>query len=97
MSDTPHEPGGECRSCPVCLVLQVLRDVRPEVRNHLAAAGRELALALQAAMGPEREHGDPWASPSDMTPDDDSGRSPGRAPDGSAAHAPRRLRRIDIR
>lgn len=97
MFDTPHETGGECRSCPACLMLQVLRDVRPEVHGHLAAAGRELALALRAAMTPESESGHHGASPSDMTSSSGSGRSGERAPDGAVSGAPSRLRRIDIK
>lgn len=55
--------GGACLACPVCVVLQAVRTSSPEVVEHLAAAGRELALALQVviashtgrpAEGPER-------------------------------------------
>lgn len=56
-----HEHGGECQSCPICLFLQTLHDSRPEVHRHLTAAGRELALALHAALsgsepGPQSAH-----------------------------------------
>jgi hypothetical protein len=46
-----HPPiggGPECLACPVCVLLQALSSVRPEVVQHLAAAGRELTLALAA-------------------------------------------------
>lgn len=101
MSDaSSHEPGGECRSCPVCLVLQVLQEVRPEVRTHLVAAGRELALALRAAVASDSEGG----RPSDVASDSERGRpsdvasdSERRAPsDVAPAGESRRLRRIDI-
>jgi hypothetical protein len=36
----------------VCLVIQAVGDARPEVRDHLVAAGRELVLALHAALKP---------------------------------------------
>lgn len=102
MSDTSaHEPGGKCRSCPVCLLVQAFQEARPDVQAHLVAAGRELALALRAALASER--------PSDMAPDDVSGDSergrsseassdnePGRPSDVMADTEPQRLRRIDI-
>jgi hypothetical protein len=89
MSDaSAHEPGSECRSCPVCLVLQALQDVRPDVRAHLAAAGRELALALRAALASDNERG----RPSDMASDNERGRPSDMASDNES----RRLRRIDI-
>jgi hypothetical protein len=46
-----HPPvggGAECLACPVCVLLQAVSSVRPEVVQHLAAAGRELTLALAA-------------------------------------------------
>ena len=81
MSDTSaHEPG-ECRSCPVCLLVQAFQDVRPDVRVHLAAAGRELVLALHAALAAER--------PSDTAPDDVSGHSErGRSSEASSDNEP---------
>jgi hypothetical protein len=38
----------ECRYCPVCRVVHLVRDTSPEVRAHLAVAG---AALLQAAAG----------------------------------------------
>jgi hypothetical protein len=91
MSDaSTHEPGSECRSCPVCLVLQVLQEVRPEVRMHLVAAGRELVLALRAALASDDE---PANKPANNGPAQPSGGvSHNVASDGQH----RRLRRIDI-
>lgn len=45
-----HHVGGqtECLACPICVVLQALSSTRPEVVEHLVAAGRELTLALRA-------------------------------------------------
>lgn len=44
-----HDASEQCHLCPVCLLLGSVGDQRPEVREHLRAAGRELALALRAA------------------------------------------------
>jgi hypothetical protein len=89
MSDaSSHEPGGVCRSCPVCIVLQALQEVHPDVRAHLAAAGRELVLALRAAATSYGESG----TSSDVAQDNERERPSGAASDGD----PRRLRRIDI-
>lgn len=45
----------ECALCPVCVLLQALTSVRPEVTDHLLAAARELTLALQAALDAQRD------------------------------------------
>ena len=54
----------ECRYCPVCRVVHVVRDVSPEVRTHLMLAGSNLMQAAAALM----------ATP---TPDDPGRRSGG--------------------
>lgn len=36
--------------CPVCAALSLIRQMRPEVKEHLAAAGRELLLATKAVL-----------------------------------------------
>jgi hypothetical protein len=101
MSDaSTHEPGSECRSCPVCLILRALEEVRPDVRAHLVAAGRELALALRAALASDSDSGRPSdvasdsdsGRPSDVASYSDSGRPSGETFDDES----RRLRRIDI-
>lgn len=60
-----HDHADQCRSCPVCLLLRAFDDLRPEVRIHLAAAGRELLLALRAAVddagGQPASDDDVWA------------------------------------
>jgi hypothetical protein len=87
MSDASmHEPGSECRSCPVCLALQALQEVRPEVRMHLVAAGRELVLALRAALAAD--------TPSNSEPAPPSGGASDNHAASNGGH--RRLRRIDI-
>ena len=40
----------ECRYCPVCRVVHVVRDVNPEVRTHLMMAGANLMQAAAALM-----------------------------------------------
>lgn len=40
----------ECLLCPVCVLLQAVTSLRPEVTRHLLAAGRELTQALQAIL-----------------------------------------------
>ena len=40
----------ECQLCPVCQLISLLRDVRPEVATHLADAASSLAAALRAAI-----------------------------------------------
>ncbi|MFZ0159679.1 MAG: hypothetical protein WAL50_11670 [Kineosporiaceae bacterium] len=44
--------GPTCRACPVCQLLGVLRQVRPEVVEHLSTAMSELALAVRELLGP---------------------------------------------
>jgi hypothetical protein len=52
---TPHEPllrehtGENCRYCPVCVAIGVLRGERPEVTEKLTAAGLALLSALRTA------------------------------------------------
>jgi hypothetical protein len=82
----------------VCLILRALEEVRPDVRAHLAAAGRELALALHAALASDSGGPSDVASssdsgrPSDVASSSDSGRPSGESFDNES----RRLRRIDI-
>jgi hypothetical protein len=40
-----HAHPSECAHCPICATLAVLRNVKPEVVEHLAAAARELVIA----------------------------------------------------
>lgn len=50
--------GPECLLCPICVLLQAITDTRPEVTQHLLAAARELALALQAGLEGHAEAAD---------------------------------------
>jgi hypothetical protein len=40
----------ECRYCPVCQVISAVRDVSPEVKQHLSVAASSLLQAAAAAM-----------------------------------------------
>ena len=40
-----HEHPPECAYCPICATINIVRDTRPELLDHLAAAARELILA----------------------------------------------------
>lgn len=54
------KPGAEqCPySCPVCMTLSMVRQMRPEVAQHLVAAGREFFLAAKAFLDSVSETGD---------------------------------------
>ena len=44
-----HTATGDCPySCPVCMGMSLVKQMRPEVAAHLAAAGREFFLAAKA-------------------------------------------------
>jgi hypothetical protein len=45
----------ECLLCPVCVLLQAFSTSRPEVTEHLLAAGKELLLALNAVLESQAE------------------------------------------
>jgi hypothetical protein len=49
---TEHVATGapECRLCPVCQVIALLRESRPEVTMHLAEAAGSLLAAVRAAL-----------------------------------------------
>jgi hypothetical protein len=87
----------QCRSCPVCLLLRAFDDLHPEVRAHIAAAGRELLLALRAAVD---DVGTATRSGDDVWADEGCGTSPDTSPhDDRAHHDPRPatpLRRIAV-
>ena len=40
-----HEHKSDCAYCPICATIAVVRQTRPEVMEHLAAAARELIAA----------------------------------------------------
>ncbi|HSJ43633.1 MAG TPA: hypothetical protein VK923_02995 [Euzebyales bacterium] len=73
----------QCQSCPVCLLLRAFDDLPHQVRAHLAAAGRELLLALRAAVddvGTAARPGD------DVWIDERCGTSPDTSPPDDRAH-----------
>ncbi|CAN5493664.1 hypothetical protein BH20ACT23_BH20ACT23_26520 [soil metagenome] len=42
---THSEHGSDCAYCPFCATIAVVRNTRPEVLDHLAAAAREMVVA----------------------------------------------------
>jgi hypothetical protein len=42
--------GQECKYCPICQVISAVRDVSPEVKQHLSSAASSLMHAAAAAM-----------------------------------------------
>lgn len=84
----------DCRSCPVCVLRAIVRGVRPEVRTHLAAAGRELLLALDAALAATDS-----AAAEQVWADEQRGRSPDMplpADTQPRSTSPTPLRRISV-
>jgi hypothetical protein len=56
--DVPLATGSaECRVCPVCQVLSVVRQTRPEVFGHLADATSSFVAAVRTAVDAHAEHG----------------------------------------
>jgi hypothetical protein len=40
-----HDHPSDCAYCPICATIAVVRETRPEVMEHLAAAAREFVMA----------------------------------------------------
>ena len=40
-----HQHTSDCAYCPICATIAVVRNVKPEVLDHLASAARELVIA----------------------------------------------------
>jgi hypothetical protein len=40
-----HDHPSDCAYCPICATIAVVRNTKPEVLEHLAAAAKELILA----------------------------------------------------
>lgn len=59
-----HAPAGaahagpECRVCPVCQVLAMVRTAQPEVFEHLASAAESFMHAVRAAVEPHGRRSD---------------------------------------
>ncbi len=57
-ADWPLATGSaECRVCPVCQLLAVVRQTRPEVFGHLADASSSFVAAVRTAVESHAEHG----------------------------------------
>jgi hypothetical protein len=52
--DSPAHTGPECRICPICRLLATLRELHPEIVEHLAAAAEELLAAVREFAGASR-------------------------------------------
>lgn len=66
----------ECTHCPICQTVHIVREVSPEVKNHLAAAGASLmhaAAALLATSVPDEDKRSPGVEHIDLNanPGDD--------------------------
>jgi hypothetical protein len=42
---TEHEHTPDCAYCPICATIGIVRNTKPEVMDHLAAAAREFIIA----------------------------------------------------
>jgi hypothetical protein len=63
----------ECRVCPVCRLIAAVRQLRPEVLAHLAAAGEELLAAAREFAASTGPAGPPSSSASAPAPEPSSG------------------------
>ena len=57
--------GEDCRFCPVCQVIRVLRETSPEVKQHLATAAGSLAQAVSTYLSASATGA---STPNDDTP-----------------------------
>lgn len=64
-----HVAGENCRYCPVCRLIGVLRE--PEVRGHLTSAAGSLASALASALATRTPDQEPGGSSGQKSTDDD--------------------------
>ena len=49
--------GADCRYCPLCQAISTVRQVSPEVKEHLASAAASLMKAMAGAMATDPEAG----------------------------------------
>jgi hypothetical protein len=57
LGDLPLASGSQdCRLCPFCQLIGLLRGSSPEVADHLAQAGESLVAALRAAIAAHERH-----------------------------------------
>lgn len=63
----------ECQWCPVCRTVHALREVSPEVRDHLATAAASLMQAAAGVLAATQQHGsarEPGVEHIDLDPED---------------------------
>ncbi len=70
-----HEHPPDCAYCPICATINVVRNTKPEVLDHLAGAVRELLVAASMLLEEaEGVVGRPQASRRDAASEDDEGK-----------------------
>jgi hypothetical protein len=82
--------GPGCRSCPVCQLVSAIRDIRPEVLEHLAAAVGEVAAAVRVAT---QQAGEPSATTRSARARPGGGGAAGRR---ARSREPAPVERIDV-
>lgn len=63
----------ECQWCPVCRTVHAIREVSPEVREHLASAAASLMQAAAGVLAAGQQHGSarqPGVEHIDLDPED---------------------------
>ena len=93
--------GAECRRCPVCRVMATLRELRPEVLEHLSLAATEMLAAVRefaaTVPAPSTAPGPPSGPPSGAPaghagpaarPDAEADAGSDAGPDGGPAPRP---------
>jgi hypothetical protein len=78
--ESRHEHAPDCAYCPVCATISVVRNTRPDVVEHMAAAAREFLLAVGLLL---EEVGEKVGTPEEK-------------PDTSDSAETGKVRRIDI-
>lgn len=75
-----HEHAPDCAYCPICATIAVVRNTKPEVLEHLAAAAREMVIAAGILL----EEAESFVGTGESRPD------------GAGGGADGKVRRIDI-
>jgi Family of unknown function (DUF5304) len=68
--------GAECRVCPFCQLLAVVRHTRPETFAHLAEAGSSLMAAVRTVVETHRSREQDRGGVEHINLDDDAGAAP---------------------
>ena len=66
-----HSHTSDCAYCPICATIATVRNTKPEVLEHLAAAARELILAAGLFLEQASEHVGEQPNKDDGEDDDD--------------------------